>query len=146
MIRLIDDRLHICLEDVAMQHISLDISSCGSYIHFQTPGSGDHINFPFLRRIVIMDTSKIAKQTIEFYKTTFNNTFNVLMMLQEQTQRLLKLQLDQTSGIPEEGKKVIAEWVKNYKKGCEEFKNAVDESFKRVESFFMESGKTEKKP
>ncbi|HRR42430.1 MAG TPA: hypothetical protein P5244_14445 [Syntrophales bacterium] len=92
-----------------------------------------------------MDTSKVAKQTIEFYKTTFNNTFNVLMMLQEQTQRLLKLQLDQTSGIPEEGKKVIAEWVKNYKKGCEEFKNAVDESFKRVEAFFMESGKTEKK-
>ncbi len=93
-----------------------------------------------------MEPSKMAKQTIEFYKTTFNNTFNALMMLQEQTQRMLKLQLDQTSGIPEEGKKIINEWVKNYKKGCDEFKSAVDESFKRVESYFAESGKQEKKP
>lgn len=92
-----------------------------------------------------MEPTKMAKQTIEFYKTTFNNTFNALMMLQEQTQRMLKMQLDQTSGIPEEGKKIINEWVKNYKKGCEEFKSAVDESFKRVEAYFAEAGKQEKK-
>lgn len=92
-----------------------------------------------------MEQAKIAKQTIEFYKTTFNNTFNALMMLQEQTQRMLKLQLDQTSGFPEEGKKVINEWVKNYKKGCEEFKSAVDDSFRKVESYFTETEKPAKK-
>ncbi len=91
-----------------------------------------------------MEPSKIAKQTIEFYKTTFDNTFNALMMLQEQTQRMLKLQLEQTSGFPEEGKKAINEWVSNYKKGCEEFKSAVDESFKRVESYFTATEKGKK--
>ncbi len=92
-----------------------------------------------------MEPYKIAKQTIEFYKSTFDNTFSALMMLQEQTQRMLKMQLDQSTGVPEEAKKAIAEWVKTYKKGCEEFKSSVDQSFKRVESYFAEPAKGEKK-
>lgn len=92
-----------------------------------------------------MEPYKIAKQTIDFYKTTFDNTFNALMMLQEQTQKMLKMQLDQSAGVPEEAKKAIAEWVKTYKKGCDEFKSAVDESFKRVETYFAQTEKSEKK-
>lgn len=92
-----------------------------------------------------MEPIKIAKQTIEFYKTNFDNTFNAMLMLQEQTQRIFNLQLAQTAGFPDEGKKVIAEWLQTYKKGCEEFKSAVDESFKKLEAYFAEQSKTEKK-
>jgi predicted enzyme related to lactoylglutathione lyase len=92
-----------------------------------------------------MEPYKIAKQTIEFYKTTFDNTFNAMMMLQEQSQRMLKMQLDQTAGIPDEAKKAVSEWLKTYKAGCEKFKGAVDESFKRVETYFVEPAKAEKK-
>ncbi len=94
----------------------------------------------------MMEPIKIAKQTIEFYKTNFDNSFNAMMMLQEQTQRIFNLQLAQTAGLPDEGKKVIAEWLNTYKKGVVEFKAAVDESFKKLEAYFAEqNAKSEKK-
>lgn len=89
-----------------------------------------------------MDPKKVAKQTFDFYKSTFNNTFNALMLLQEQAQRMMDMYLEQTSGMPEEGKKAILEWNKAYRKSSEEFKKAVDESFGRIEEFFAEPAKT----
>ena len=92
-----------------------------------------------------MEPIKFAKQTFDFYKSSFNNTFSAIMMLQEQSQKVLDMYLAQTTGFPEEGKKAIGEWIKAYKKGSEEFKKAVDESFKRVEDFFSEAAKPGKK-
>jgi polyhydroxyalkanoate synthesis regulator phasin len=83
-----------------------------------------------------MDTGKIAKQMIDFHKATFDNTFNAMEMLQEQTEKMVNTLLDQSTWLPEEGKKAINEWVKAYKKGREDFRKAVDENFKKVEDFF----------
>jgi hypothetical protein len=91
-----------------------------------------------------MEPRKMAKQMIDFYKSTFDNSFSAMLMLQEQMQRMTSMFFEQTSAIPEEGKKALNEWLKAYKKGCEEFKKAVDESFKRVESFYGEAEKPEK--
>jgi len=35
-----------------------------------------------------MDSSKIAKQMIDFQKTTFDNTFNAMVLLQEQAENI----------------------------------------------------------
>jgi len=67
-----------------------------------------------------------------------------MIMLQEQSQKMFEMYLDQTQGFPEEGKKAVQEWIKAYKKGGEDFKAAVDESFKKVEDFFTEAAKTAK--
>lgn len=91
-----------------------------------------------------MEPTKFAKQTFDFYKSSFNNTFNAIMMLQEQAQKVVDMYLEQTTGFPEEGKKAINEWIKAYKKGSAEFKSAVDDSFKRMESYFAESVKGKK--
>jgi hypothetical protein len=91
-----------------------------------------------------MEPQKMAKQMIEFYKATFDNSFGALLMMQEQMERMTGTFFAQASGIPEEGKKALLEWIKAYKKGCEEFKKAVDDNFKRVESFFGEKEKPEK--
>ncbi len=91
-----------------------------------------------------MDPKKMGKQMIDFYKTSFNNSFNALMMVQEQMERMTSMFMDQFGNMPEDGKKAINEWIKAYKKGCEEFKKAVDDSFKRVDSFFGEPEKPEK--
>jgi len=88
-----------------------------------------------------MDPKKVAKQTIDFYKSTFENTYNAMTMFQEQNQKMVEMYLDQTQGFPEEGKKAIQEWIKSYKKGVQDFKAAVDESFKKVEDFFAETSK-----
>ena len=88
-----------------------------------------------------MDPKNVAKQTFDFYKSTFENSFNAMSILQEQGQKMVEMYLDQTQGFPKEGKKAVQEWIKAYKKGSQDFKAAVDENFKKVEDFFAEATK-----
>ena len=83
-----------------------------------------------------MDSSKIAKQMIDFQKTTFDNTFNAMVLLQEQAESMASTILDQATWMPEEGRKAVNDWLKAYKKGREDFKKGVDENFTKVEDFF----------
>jgi hypothetical protein len=85
--------------------------------------------------------SQMFKQMINFNKTAFDNSFNALVTLQEQTEKMVNTFLDQATWLPEEGKKVTLDWIQAYKKGCEDFKKVVDENFKRVEDFMATSGK-----
>ncbi|HEU18015.1 MAG TPA: hypothetical protein ENO00_01345 [Deltaproteobacteria bacterium] len=91
-----------------------------------------------------MDPKNMAKQTFDFYRSTFENAFKAMSMLQEQTQRMMDMYLDQTAGFPEEGKKAVREWVNAYKKGSQDFKKAVDESFAKVDKYFTTEEKEKK--
>jgi len=86
-----------------------------------------------------MDQKQLLKQMIDFNKAAFDNSFNAMVMLQEQTERMANTVLEQATWLPEEGKKAINEWVNAYKKGREDFKKIVDENFKKVEDFFIAS-------
>lgn len=90
-----------------------------------------------------MEPKTIAKQMIDFQKSAFDNTFNAMVMFQEQTERMVNTLLDQATWLPEEGRKVINEWAGAYKKGCVDFKNAVDENFIKVADVFSDSEKME---
>ncbi len=92
----------------------------------------------------MMDPKKMGKQMIDFYKTSFDNSFNAIMMLQEQTERLTNMYWGQMVNLPDEAKKGLADWTKSYKKNCEDFKKMMDESFKKLESFVAEAEKSEK--
>lgn len=86
-----------------------------------------------------MDPKQIAKQMIVFNKTAFDNNFRAMQALQEQTERLVNKFWEKSPIFPEEGKKAISDWMSAYKKGCDDFKTAVDDNFKKVEDFFKES-------
>lgn len=83
-----------------------------------------------------MEPKQIAKQMIDFNKTAFDNSFEAMSVIQDQTEKMVASLMEQTSFFPEEGKKLVSDWIKTYKKGREEFKAAADENFKKVESFF----------
>ena len=83
-----------------------------------------------------MDQKETVKQMIQYNKTVFENTFNSLAMLQDQMEKTMDMFLKQSSWLPAEGKKVVEEYAKSYKKARENFKSAVDEGFKKVEGFF----------
>ena len=74
------------------------------------------------------------QQMLDVYKTTFNNSYSAMMMLQEQMERLGTMYWGQMVNLPEEAKKDMAEWTKSYKKNCAEFKKAVDDGFQKLES------------
>jgi len=83
-----------------------------------------------------MDQKETVKQMIQYNKTVFENTFSSLAMLQDQMEKTMDMFLKQSSWLPAEGKKVVEEYAKAYKKARENFKSAVDEGFKKVEGFF----------
>jgi hypothetical protein len=92
----------------------------------------------------MMDPKKMGKQMMDFYKTTFDNSYSAMMMLQEQMERMYSMYYGQMVNLPEEAKKGLADWTKSYKKNCEDFKKVMDDSFKKLESFFAEAEKGEK--
>jgi hypothetical protein len=85
-----------------------------------------------------MNPKQIAQQMIAFNKTAFDNNYNAMKSLHEQTERIVNKFWEKSPMFPEEGKKAISDWMNAYKKGCDDFKNAVDENFKKVEDFFNE--------
>ncbi len=87
-----------------------------------------------------MDQKQIAQQMIQFNKTAFDNSFNAMSMVYEQSEKMVGTFLQQATWIPEEGRKAIENWMKTYKKGCEDFKMLADENYRKVEEFFAGSG------
>lgn len=87
-----------------------------------------------------MDQKQMAQQMIQFNKTAFDNSFNAMTMVYQQSEKMVSTFLQQATWIPEEGRKAIENWMKTYKKGCEDFKKLADENYKKVEEFFASSG------
>ncbi len=84
-----------------------------------------------------MMDQRMVKQMIGFQKATFDNTFGTISMLQDQAEKATKIFFESSVWpLPEEGKKVLDEWIQSFKKGRDEFKKTMDGSFKRVEEFF----------
>ena len=88
-----------------------------------------------------MEQKQIIKQMIQFNKNIFETTFSSMAMLQDQMEKTTDMFLGQASWLPAEGRKVVDEWLKAYKKGRENFKSSVDESYKKVETFFADNAK-----
>jgi hypothetical protein len=87
------------------------------------------------RREPMMDPKQMGKQMIDFCKTTFDNSFNTMTMLQEQAERMTSLYWGQMVNLPQEAKKGLNELTKSHNKNCEDFKKVVDDGFKNLESF-----------
>jgi hypothetical protein len=83
----------------------------------------------------MIDMKKMGQQMIDFYKTTFDNSFHTMMMLQEQMERLGAMYWGQKVNLTEEAKKDLTEWTKSYKQNCADYKKAVDDNFQKLESF-----------
>jgi hypothetical protein len=79
-----------------------------------------------------MNPQEMLKQMVEFQKTTFDNSYQALTTLQNQTEKVVKGFVDQATWLPKEGRDVIENWLDTYGTGRQEFKKVVDESFDKV--------------
>ena len=80
-----------------------------------------------------MDQSQFAKQMIDFQKTTFDNVYNSMVMLQDHTEKLASTVFEQATWIPEESSRLVTQWIKIFKKGRNDYKLAVDDIYTRIE-------------
>jgi len=85
--------------------------------------------------------NQFFNQMLQFNKTVFDNSFNAMEMLRKQNEKAANSLLDQAVWLPEGGKKAINQWVLAHKKGCDDFKKAVDQNYKKVEELFTVSEK-----
>jgi hypothetical protein len=89
----------------------------------------------------MMDQKQLFKQMIDFQKATFDNSFNAMTSLQEQGEKMMNTFLSQATWLPEEGKKAVTNWIDAYQEGRDKFKEAVEENFNKVETYFSDAQK-----
>ena len=86
-----------------------------------------------------MDPKPMVTQMIELNRAAFETTFSTLALLQDQAHMMGNLFMEQAQWVPKEGKKVTDEWMSACRKGRDNFKKAVDDSFAKAEAFFVRS-------
>lgn len=84
-----------------------------------------------------MQQNELMKLMIDFNKTSFENTFNGIKGMQEQTERMILGAIDKQSNIPEPVKKSIVEWIETMKNAREEFKVTMDKNYEKLREFFV---------
>lgn len=75
------------------------------------------------------------KQLLEFNKTSFNNTYNTMLMMQEQAERMSSTLINHPTLLTDEGKNTIRDWVKVFKDKGVEYQDIVNSNFKKLEEF-----------
>lgn len=80
-----------------------------------------------------MENTELLKQMVDLHKTSFDNSFNMLVNLQDQMEKMVNTFVDQAAWLPAEGKKAIGNLVATYRKGRDDFKKLVDDGYRKVE-------------
>ena len=83
-----------------------------------------------------METGKVAEQMVGFQKTVFENTFNTLNIVQDQTESMLNNFVGKIPWVNEDGKKQINESFAYTKKARNDFKEAIDQGYTQFEKLF----------
>ena len=81
-----------------------------------------------------MDTTQFAKQTLTFQKTIFDNSFNAMVLVQDQTEKMVNNYIENLPWVTEEAKKSLETSVEMGKKARDDFKKAVDDSYEKFEA------------
>lgn len=95
-----------------------------------------------------MENKKIAKQLFDYNKAAFESGYNTIFMMQEQSTKALDNMLQQNPWLPAQTKSFMNEWMNIYKKVINDFKEAVDQNYSRMEEYLgseSEASKTKTK-
>ena len=88
-----------------------------------------------------MDPKETAKQLLEFNKRVFDNTFNTMSSLQDETESLFTRFMDKSNWITPEGKKIISKMSESYKTGRRDMKSMADDHYRKASEYFVPAGK-----
>jgi polyhydroxyalkanoate synthesis regulator phasin len=78
-----------------------------------------------------------ARQFIGFQKSTFDNTYDSIIQIQDQAENLTYDMLGKMPWVPEEGKKVLDDSVKMFKNARDDYKKMVNDGFVKMEELFL---------
>ena len=84
-----------------------------------------------------MDQKKIIRRMLYFNKRAFDNVFNTIASVQDQTVSFFTHFTEKANWITPEGKKVINQMSDSYRTGRSELKSMADENYRRVSRYFV---------
>jgi hypothetical protein len=84
-----------------------------------------------------MDQKLMLKQMVEFNQTTFDNSFKALAMVQNHMENMTNAFIEKADWMPQESRKALETWMTACKKGSDNFKKYVDESFKKADAYWV---------
>jgi hypothetical protein len=79
--------------------------------------------------------NEIAKQVIDFQKTSFSSIFDAMATLQDQAVNSVDTVLDQTTWLPEDGRKAYQGWIDTCQEERDRFKSYVDDGFSGLQKY-----------
>jgi len=89
-----------------------------------------------------MDQQTISKEMMNFNKMLFDNSFNAISVIQDQSEKMITAFMDKATWLPAEGEKAITDWISAYKKGRDDFKTATNAKYEEVANYFMKKENT----
>ena len=88
-----------------------------------------------------MENIAFAQQIIGINRVAVENTWKVLSLLQDQTERATRTILEQGNKVAAEGQRVLNEWIDEYTRGQTAVKKAVEENHDLLEGLFSQTKK-----
>ena len=79
-----------------------------------------------------MGSDKLMNEVFYLFKSSTDATWGTISMLQNQTERMVDLLLDQYANLQTESRKQLEEWVSNTKQNQEELKKAYNEGMDKL--------------
>jgi polyhydroxyalkanoate synthesis regulator phasin len=86
-----------------------------------------------------MQSAALIKQIMDINKKAFENSFDVMVAVQEHAEKMVNDFWKKSSYFPEDGKKVIVDWVDHQKTSLKEYRDHVDRKFRLVEEYLLNS-------
>ncbi|MCP4118275.1 MAG: hypothetical protein GY737_23330 [Desulfobacteraceae bacterium] len=83
-----------------------------------------------------MEATKLAKQVVGFQKSFFDNSYNAMCIVQDQTETMVSSFLTQLPWVTAEGKKAMDSGMEFSKKTRGEFKKTIDDGYKNFDTLF----------
>jgi hypothetical protein len=83
-----------------------------------------------------MNNSKILIQMMEIHKTAFENSFKTLTTVQDSSEKVFFRFVDKNPLFSDNSRKSISDYLSTCRKGRVDFKNSVDESYKKMTDYF----------
>ena len=80
--------------------------------------------------------TEIQRQFLAAMRNVFATGMGAFTAMQDQGEKLLQVLAEKGAETQQVHRKIADEWISNMRKGQEEFKKAVEESFKQAEKYF----------
>lgn len=86
-----------------------------------------------------MEPKDIAKQMIFFQKNLFENIFNAMKMIQDQTEDMVNHFMEQLPWLPPDARQSVQHSIDAYKAARTDFKKVVDDGFDQLDDILSKS-------